>query len=229
MARVTVEDCVTRVPNRFELVMVAAQRGRNIGAGAPLTLDRDNDKNAVVALREIAEAKVDLKELENGLIRGLQTVVEADEPEGEEMDLLPISEEVAEELGEARGEARADQVMSEDELHFEDDAVAAQDISDDLDLELGSVAGLQELRPARPDHQGYLPPSAGKPGSRSASGTGDAPGGNRSERFVLHRAQAVSQRGFLLRHHLQRIRYSRLDVHGDVRYRPHRRLDQPLD
>ncbi|MDZ3837310.1 MAG: DNA-directed RNA polymerase subunit omega [Rhodospirillales bacterium] len=139
MARVTVEDCVTRVPNRFELVMVAAQRGRNIGAGAPLTLDRDNDKNAVVALREIAEAKVDLKELENGLIRGLQTVVEADEPEGEEMDLLPISEEVAEELGEARGEARADQVMSEDELHFEDDAVAAQDIADDLDLELGSV------------------------------------------------------------------------------------------
>jgi DNA-directed RNA polymerase subunit omega len=139
MARVTVEDCVTRVPNRFELVMVAAQRGRNIGAGAPLTLDRDNDKNAVVALREIAEAKVDLKELENGLIRGLQTVVEADEPEGEEMDLLPISEEVAEELGEARGEARADQVMSEDELHFEDDAVAAQDIADDLDLELGTV------------------------------------------------------------------------------------------
>jgi DNA-directed RNA polymerase subunit omega len=139
MARVTVEDCVTRVPNRFELVMVAAQRGRNIGAGAPLTLDRDNDKNAVVALREIAEAKVDLKELENGLIRGLQTVVEADEPEGEEMDLLPISEEVAEELGIERGEARADQVMSEDELHFEDDVAAAQDIADDLDLELGAV------------------------------------------------------------------------------------------
>jgi hypothetical protein len=73
------------------------------------------------------------------LIRGLQTVVEADEPEGEEMDLLPVSEEVAEELGEARGEARADQVMSEDELHFEDDAAAAQDIADDLDLELGAL------------------------------------------------------------------------------------------
>ncbi len=144
MARVTVEDCVTRVPNRFELVMVAAQRGRNIGAGAPLTLDRDNDKNAVVALREIAEAKVDLKELENGLIRGLQTVVEADEPEGEEMDLLPISEEVAEELGEQRGEARADEVMSEDELHFEDDVAAAQDIADDLDLELGGVDAADE-------------------------------------------------------------------------------------
>lgn len=139
MARVTVEDCVTRVPNRFELVMLAAQRGRNIGAGAPLALDRDNDKNAVVALREIAEAKVDLKELENGLIRGLQTVVEADEPEGEEMDLLPLSEELAEELGEERGEARADQVISEDELHFEDDAAAAQEVAEDLDLELGGV------------------------------------------------------------------------------------------
>lgn len=136
MARVTVEDCVTRVPNRFELVMLAAQRGRNIGAGAPLSLDRDNDKNAVVALREIAEAKVDLKELENGLIRGLQTVVEADEPEGEEMDLLPISEE----LGEERGEARADQVMSEDDLHFEDDAAAAQEIADDIeDEDLGAA------------------------------------------------------------------------------------------
>lgn len=135
MARVTVEDCVTRVPNRFELVMLAAQRGRNIGAGAPLALDRDNDKNAVVALREIAEARVDLKELENGLIRGLQTVVEADEPEGEEMDLLPLSEE----LGEERGEPRADQVMSEDELHFEDDAAAAQEVAEDLDLDLGGI------------------------------------------------------------------------------------------
>jgi DNA-directed RNA polymerase subunit omega len=134
MARVTVEDCVTRVPNRFELVMLAAQRGRNIGAGAPLTLDRDNDKNAVVALREIAEAKVELKELENGLIRGLQTVVEADEPEGEEMDLLPLSDE----LGDERGEARADEVMSEDELHFEDDA-AAQEAAEDIDAEVGDV------------------------------------------------------------------------------------------
>lgn len=128
MARVTVEDCVTRVPNRFELVMLAAQRGRNIGAGAPLTLDRDNDKNAVVALREIAEARVDLKELEGGLIRGLQTVVEADEPEGEEMDLLPsggaIAEELGESLGEERGEASASEEISEDELHFEDDAKA---------------------------------------------------------------------------------------------------------
>jgi DNA-directed RNA polymerase subunit omega len=132
MARVTVEDCVTRVPNRFELVMVAAQRGRNIGAGAPLVVDRDNDKNAVVALREIAEAKVDLKELENGLIRGLQTVVEADEPEGEEIDLLPLGEDLRDE----RGEARAVEEMSEDELHFEDESTA--DEPDDGEAGIGT-------------------------------------------------------------------------------------------
>ena len=58
MARVTVEDCVEKIPNRFELVMLAAQRARNISAGAELTIDRDNDKNPVVALREIAEGKI---------------------------------------------------------------------------------------------------------------------------------------------------------------------------
>lgn len=133
MARVTVEDCVTRVPNRFELVMMAAQRGRNISAGAPLTLDRDNDKNAVVALREIAEAKVDLKELENSLIRGLQTVVEADEPEDDEIDLLPMSEQIIEE----RGEAQATEELKEDELHYEDDDVAddeAPDLGDSIEV-----------------------------------------------------------------------------------------------
>ena len=145
MARVTVEDCVTRVPNRFELVMLAAQRGRNIGAGAPLTLDRDNDKNAVVALREIAEARVDLKELEGGLIRGLQTVVEADEPEGEEMDLLPSGGAIAEELGESiveeRGEASASEEISEDELRFEDDAKALLASDDD---EVGPTDAAEE-------------------------------------------------------------------------------------
>ena len=145
MARVTVEDCVTRVPNRFELVMLAAQRGRNIGAGAPLTLDRDNDKNAVVALREIAEARVDLKELEGGLIRGLQTVVEADEPEGEEMDLLPSGGAIAEELGESlveeHGEASASEEISEDELRFEDDAKALLASDDD---EVGPTDAAEE-------------------------------------------------------------------------------------
>ena len=87
MARVTVEDCIEKVSNRFDLVMLAAQRSRSLASGAELTVDRDNDKNPVVALREIAEETVDLKELENSLIKSLQKHVERDEQE-EEADLL---------------------------------------------------------------------------------------------------------------------------------------------
>jgi DNA-directed RNA polymerase subunit omega len=83
MARVTVEDCVLKVPNRFQLVMLAAQRAREVSAGSPLTIDRDNDKNPVVALREIADSTVDLDSLANNLVKGLQRQVETDEPEEE--------------------------------------------------------------------------------------------------------------------------------------------------
>jgi DNA-directed RNA polymerase subunit omega len=84
MARITVEDCVTRVPNRFELVMLAAQRARDVSAGAPLTVERDNDKNPVVALREIADATVDLDHLRYELIHGLRRHVEVeDQPDDE--------------------------------------------------------------------------------------------------------------------------------------------------
>lgn len=84
MARVTVEDCVDKVPNRFDLVMLAAQRSRSISAGAPLTIDRDNDRNPVVALREIAEETIGVEETRDALIRGLQRHVEVDEPEEED-------------------------------------------------------------------------------------------------------------------------------------------------
>jgi len=83
MARVTVEDCVLRIPNRFDLVMLASQRARNVAAGAPLMVERDNDKNPVVALREIAAQAVDLEALANSVIQGLQKNVESDEPEEE--------------------------------------------------------------------------------------------------------------------------------------------------
>jgi DNA-directed RNA polymerase subunit omega len=83
MARVTVEDCVMKVPNRFDLVMLASQRARDLAAGATMTLDRDNDKNPVVALREIAEDMVDLNQLSNLIIKGLQKVPDVDEPEDE--------------------------------------------------------------------------------------------------------------------------------------------------
>ena len=86
MARVTVEDCVLKVPNRFDLVMVAAQRSRDITAGAPLTVERDNDKNPVVALREIADETVNIEDLGDALIQGMQKHVEIDEPEEEPQD-----------------------------------------------------------------------------------------------------------------------------------------------
>jgi DNA-directed RNA polymerase subunit omega len=81
MARVTVEDCVLKVPNRFELVLIAAQRARDVAAGAQITLERDNDKNPVVALREIADETVSIDTLQNALIKGMQKHVEIDEPE----------------------------------------------------------------------------------------------------------------------------------------------------
>ena len=83
MARVTVEDCVLKIPNRFELVMLAAQRARQISSGAPLAVERDNDKNPVVALREIAETTVSPGDLKEDLIHSLQKYVEVDEPEPE--------------------------------------------------------------------------------------------------------------------------------------------------
>lgn len=89
MARITVEDCVVKVPNRFDLVMLSAQRARDISAGAPLTVDRDNDKNPVVALREIAEETVDLDHLRYELIHGLRRHVQIEEQPEEADDLLP--------------------------------------------------------------------------------------------------------------------------------------------
>ena len=88
MARVTAEDCVRKVPNRFELVMMAAQRAREIGGGMTLTVDRDNDKNPVVSLREIADETVTLDDLREALVRGHQKVIASDEHEDEIIDLM---------------------------------------------------------------------------------------------------------------------------------------------
>ena len=76
MARVTVEDCILKVPNRFELVLLSAQRARDVAGGAQLTVDRDNDKNPVVALREIADETIGLDTLQENLIKGMQKHVE---------------------------------------------------------------------------------------------------------------------------------------------------------
>jgi len=132
MARVTVEDCVVKVPNRFELVLVAAQRAREITAGAPLTMDRDDDKNPVVALREIADETVPIDRLHDSLIRGMQKHVEIDEPE-ETIELESNLFGVAEALGVAGlgGEDAADEPAEDDEVA--EDMLSIED-EEDVDL-----------------------------------------------------------------------------------------------
>ena len=88
MARVTVEDCIDKVENRFDLVLLASHRARMISSGAQITLDRDNDKNPVVALREIAEKTISPEDLKEDLIHSLQKYVEVDEPEPESVPLI---------------------------------------------------------------------------------------------------------------------------------------------
>lgn len=88
MARVTVEDCIDKVENRFDLVLLAGHRARMISAGAPITIDRDNDKNPVVALREIAETTISPADLKEELVHSLQKFVEVDEPEPAAVPLI---------------------------------------------------------------------------------------------------------------------------------------------
>jgi DNA-directed RNA polymerase subunit omega len=111
MARVTVEDCVVKVPNRFNLVLLAAQRAREISSGSELTLERDNDKNPVVALREVAEGSIDLDNVRQALISSLQKHVETEEPEDDAMELLAADSNVAG----VPYEAMTDGVEAEDE------------------------------------------------------------------------------------------------------------------
>lgn len=93
MARVTVEDCVDKIPNRFDLVLLAAQRAREISGGSELTVDRDRDKNPVVALREIAEQTIRPKELHESLVTGLQKILPDDEDDADEIGSLSQSAE----------------------------------------------------------------------------------------------------------------------------------------
>ena len=121
MARVTVEDCVERIPNRFELVIMAAQRSRELSVGSELTVDRDNDKNPVVALREIADETIETSELEEELILGLQHHGDTDDPEEEAEELLAIEEAITasvdEELSALAEEADA---KTQADVMFED-------------------------------------------------------------------------------------------------------------
>ena len=104
MARVTVEDCILQVPNRFELVLFAAQRARDVSAGALITVDRDRDKNPVVALREIAEVKLDQTMLRDSLISGMQKHADVDKPE-EVNEMAELEQELAAALAQGGAEA----------------------------------------------------------------------------------------------------------------------------
>ena len=114
MARVTVEDCIEKVDNRFDLVLLAAHRARMISSGQPITVDRDNDKNPVVALREIADATLTPEDLEEDFIHSLQKHVEVDEPEAEAAPpMVPANAESALEMG---ADASFDRMTEEDLL-----------------------------------------------------------------------------------------------------------------
>lgn len=133
MARVTVEDCVEKVPNRFELVMLAAQRARRIGSGASLTVERDNDKNPVVALREIAETTVQPDDLREELVRNHQRFVQSSEEEPEEIiDLTESSQEEWASLSDR------DEDEEDDEEDFEEE---------DAEPTLDDIAGGGEKAP----------------------------------------------------------------------------------
>jgi DNA-directed RNA polymerase subunit omega len=136
MARVTVEDCVVKIPNRFELVLLAAQRAREITSGAPLSLDRDDDKNPVVALREIAEETVALDHLQDSLVRGMQKHVEMDEPE-EAPELEQTLFGIADPVGPVISENEIDEEAVEEEL--EEDLLAIEEEED-----LPELAGEEE-------------------------------------------------------------------------------------
>ncbi len=101
MARVTVEDCIDKVPNRFELVLIAASRARQISAGAEMTVPEDRDKHSVIALREIAEETIVANDLRDNVIQAMQRHVEVDEPEEDDMEAQMLSHQFADNIEES--------------------------------------------------------------------------------------------------------------------------------
>ncbi len=130
MARVTVEDCIDKVDNRFDLVLLAGHRARQVSQGAEITVERDNDKNPVVALREIADETLSPGDLKEDLIHSLQRHVEVDEPEADDL-IETIAEVEAEEVVDAPEAVSFDR-MSEDELLAGIEGLVPPEKSDDF-------------------------------------------------------------------------------------------------
>lgn len=139
MARVTVEDCILKVPNRFELVLMASQRAREIGSGAPLLVERDNDKNPVVALREIADTSLSMETLHESLVRGHQKIVEVEEDREETIDFMEgetewahtASASAAVELNVASQE---DVAVVQEDADVTEEVEAADDVEESIDM-----------------------------------------------------------------------------------------------
>jgi len=144
MARVTVEDCVDKIPNRYELLMVAAQRARDIGSGSSLTVSRDNDKNTVIALREIADETICIEELQKSLVIGLQKYVEVEEPEEEELEILAAEKELSDLDDEFSGVLLESELA--DDMQFQDSN--GMELESDYDESFGdendSEAGFED-------------------------------------------------------------------------------------
>ncbi len=127
MARVTVEDCIEKVENRFDLVLLASHRARMIASGQPIRIDRDNDKNPVVALREIADGELAPDDLREEFIHSLQKHVEVDEPETEVVPALASPEQI----GAAGGDVQFDRMTEEDLLRGLEGLVPPAQTEDD--------------------------------------------------------------------------------------------------
>ena len=130
MARITVEDCLEQIPNRFELVLLAAQRARNLSRGEELTVDRDNDKNPVVALREIADETIELSRIEQDLVKSLSRAPEPEPADEEVLDLIPTDQNI---FG-------LQDVTAEEEastLPVEGDDMSPEDLEAAIEAELG--------------------------------------------------------------------------------------------
>lgn len=144
MARVTVEDCILKVPNRFELVLVASQRAREIGSGAPLIVDRDNDKNPVVSLREIADTDLSLDGLRESLVKNHQKVIELEEDDEDIIDVMEGESEWAQVSSQAAdGEMNAAGLSEDagDETDSDEaDDMDGDDAESDDDLPAGDFA-----------------------------------------------------------------------------------------
>ena len=137
MARVTVEDCVDKIPNRYELLMVASQRAKDIASGSPLMVAKDNDKNPVIALREIAEEKVSIEELQKSLVMGLQKYVEVEEVEEEELEIAAAEKELAE-LDEQFSGLLTDVELA-DNMQVHDENENVLDLEAEVEMEDGEV------------------------------------------------------------------------------------------